>query len=1459
MSRRDQSSPSGGSAAILGFLYQLLSTGARLIDASASIGTNSQDLAGITAILEPMAGGDAVITTPERHCVQFKYRSRPIDAGVLSDTILPDLFGMHCTEPCASYELRSNQPLTGPAQTLLDSLWSHEATASMSTYLEKAREACRAKMQRVRGNDARFDETFSEFLVLFRIGDKLELNDARDKLEVHFRALLPYRDQLEAKINQLTGELLNRASRNGGVISGAQLHEILGAAIGTEPLSSLKVSLSAAIQARGYSPMLDVRTPLLLASVAPVEFVSGPSGNGKSWSLYRLAQDAIDHEIPAVLINAANRSELEREMQRIIAIEALGHDSPITPAGLGHSWRRRLDAPNATILVLWEGCRDVEELKKLFYQNGLGEGLKLVAELPPETELAPFEAMAVAVHKIEEFSESEFFRALEVRGVNAGDVPAMIRRSFRRPVLCGIYGQLASEAGRWDPENEYRVLKRFWDRASERAGNLSRARLKLLAKRIVESGSKELTDTQMLELGFEDHQLAALSASGWLHQLSGKWRFAHDRLLTWAIAEWLAEEFSKPTTAAVEIADHINRLQTDNPGDPAILHGLGFLMMDVIWLAVTQEIAPTRLAELIQQLENDWQNRPTDGLYQELLPTVGSAIVDTLFARVAMERGDPAHPDVVHYVAKAILALELPSEAIAGTVRRLSEAGASEWRLLLLLGAHWPLPAHREKIWDDMIDAHRKLDAEKGHFADFDLHYQAVSMQCRADARWLEAKLLSTTNPKALSVATGLLRQMDSLPDEKMWRRLAPHLTAHMAADDRERLVTFIRCSNDRTRIPFLLGEIERNSYSAAAALEALIVLDPAKGLECIKAQPLMESQPRWRSGLHQLLEHAPADAEIAIAHWLMAIDPTGCKLALVWRGEEPFVGVPTISILLNRLDQELATEDGGDSRTLRLLFELLGSAILHPRVNNCFCDVRGKRLANNLRMRSEAIARGAHAENAEEIWRILCRIGGPDLEACIIALLDGPLEHRAAGVHWSVRAPTTDIIERLERMACDWDTPYEQGCRYSIWRLLISIRPESWYPQMCELIRSPDSLRRAMGLDLFEHYGFFDDAEKLLESVRVSEPGSDLEARAINLAIYMGARNPLLLERAFPRFNKEGDSNGHLAACNVLLQERESDARTMLDNHLIGFSGQTSWNSTDMEVLAIRLGQDDVTQELLTAAEPFMRRPAFFGERIIDPFVKHGHQGVRDIVLERAFGPPSIDTSDQPNIIEALAGIEIARAEQAFKAAWIDAPGRRQYLVRSSRKLGVAALEVMLDHLPIRGSGSDYELAFRAMCIELRRRTSEALPMILARIVTAAKEERHLLVKSLAWLPDGEEELLALANCHSDFDTRELAADLARIWKVELEAVEAYRSEPESLEKLEYVLELVDPEILFRQSDLWEITSKIQPSLWLCAIAEEIFVRRFNKEGKSRLRRTGVRRRTKESFAADAPDRNKT
>lgn len=1443
----------GGAAAISGFLYQLQGSVWMLIEASLDASAQNASEATLQVILEPSGGGDAIIEGIERKCIQFKQRSRPVGITDLTDAVFPDLFRAHCSTPCDRYELQSTQKLTQPAQQLYGLLQTTPlAGLENSANLQRATQACKRIYLQSNPDDAGFEQRFAEFCARLHLAPVVDADQILTGLTAHIWKFADHADKVEAKIDQLTGMLFDRARSNNGRLTPEMITESLSLGRGTEPVAALATSLQKALAARQYDVAFDIRSPTTVDPAFPVNLVAGLSGNGKSWVLRRLAQKAIDEDTPAVLIEARDRNELDRELLRHIAIDALGHESAIAATALGPNWRRRVGDPDADILVLWEGCNSAEELKRICAQGGLGQGLLLVAELPPDTDLTLFEHSAVAIRQVDEFRETEMYEALARHGLDAGEVTADVRPMLRRPVLCGIYAQLAVEDGGWKPKNEYLVLERYWDRSTEKAGSLARGLLIQFAGGIVASGDRSVSDVQIVEIGFAEEQLNRLVQAGWLSRVQGSWRFSHDRLLTWAIAKWLVDRLRQSTVEAAEIADHLSVLHNDHADDPNRLHGLGFLLMDVIWLACTSGVAAQRVAALYACIEEDRRNSSTRDFYREMLPTAGSAVKDSLLARITLPVSDDARWSWPGDIAAALKKLGLSLADRLAIERQLSEGDEVSTKLLLLLGKDWPLQTQRARVWEGMVAAFRQLGVEKGNYADFEDYRKAAVCLCRAYPDWLQAKILTTYDAKALAVGAILLRSLEYPQALAIWQAVSRHLFDHLEADYHDKLISFIKWFEASDDIPFLVEQIEAGSVCGSDAVAALGLLDPDRLLAIIATKPPLRYSLFGGRWLHRLLDHAPERTPPLLRDWLLDIDPSGAKLARIWSSARSRVDLDTLAVLLQQLQSEASLNDGGDAATLRSLLQFLGSNLFGPETKTSFEAMQGSWLAEILGVRIMAAANGAQDIHAEEAWRIVRRIGGIGHVALIEQLLDGPVEARHWGITWAIYAPTPEIIARLEAMAAHWAAEYDNGTRNLLWKTLLAVAPDRWYPEMVSLLASADPQKAALGLNLFDEYGYREDAPEILSAVRQSAPGSGIEARAINLAISSGVTHPILLERALPRFKKEGDSEGHIAACNVLLKERDSDARAQLDDYLLGIAKGNSWNSTDMQVLAIRLHQEDAGEALFAASERFMQNPSFFGEQMIEPFLDRNHPEARDALLRRAFGGPHIFTNEHSDMIETLARTDVRMAEDAFKQAWQNTPKRRRYLVHSARQLTDAVVELMLDNLPDLKGDEDAKLAYRLVALECGRRHAVAAQLILAKYAGASAETRSTCCDLLGWLPQAPQYLESIAQGDEDPEVRLHAEEEIRLWKENDAAVARFKANPSSLEALTDALELIDPSIAYRLEDEWGIVSLVQSDTQLTFFAEDLLVRRFNSVTKSRYKRVRIRPRSRSGDAED-------
>lgn len=1438
----------GGAAAIHGFLFQLLGTSARLIEAIVDTMAEGGLPQSVTAVMEPSAGGDLEMASGTRICIQFKHRSQKLGAGELIDSVLADLFRAHCASPCDRYELQCSSPLTSPAQRLVERLsGSVEQYPGTEANLTRLRLLCSKIFETrcARQSDG-FSAEFARFATRFALGPQLNATAARRSLGQWLQKRLPYADQIDREIDRLVGNLLSRAARNNATITGAALLDVIGIAGAPDPALApqhLRQTLRRALDARNFDARYDVRNPPTPSEDDPLFLVAGGSGQGKTWTLCRIAHDLDQRGAAVILVSAATIGSLGEKLRRSIAIDALGHESPVEPAALGRLWRRSQDQPDGMIWVLWEGSRDLEGLIELDRQGGLGAGLRVVAELPPGLTADNSMLAKLPHHIVDDFTESELFDALDRRGVQAGRVPKPIRRMLRRPVLCGIYASLAVEAADWNPTSEYLVLERFWDRLQERVGMLAGARLKTLARRILLRNRARISDDDVAELGFDERILEAFILASWLARIDGRWGFAHDRLLTWAIAEALADQLLDGTLDASALAATIREMEKSHE-DKSALSRLGFLQMDVIWLLMRRNVPERMMVGLLVQLENDPENRERV-LYRELLPTAGPVAIPYLIARL---RDGPAPYGLAGHAAACLLSVATnigDREQISGRIAKIDTEVART--TLLLLGAQWPLTAQRDSLWQDYADRNRAHRGSDFDFETFGYLEEAMLTVCRADPAWLATKLQTLVEPDSLWLAVHLLKRLPADRAQTIWQAQADHLFATLGGDQAAVLTACIGHFADRSRTGILERAVREQALDAHDALAILAELDPAAALDMLALKPVVRIVPHGRAWLDRLLDHDPDRAVDLIRTWLTERDPSGRDIAQLWSRALDRIDTETIIYLLDRLETAVESTWDSEDRALTAIVSLLGSLIFDPKHDPLFAESRDRPLARKLLDRSLAHAAGGYDEQYVEVRRLLRRIGGERYEVLLMTLLDRPLNNALGGIRSMLFAPSAARLARLEALADDWDTVCDDEVRIELWRALLALAPERWYPRVVDLLAETDTFRIHLGLTLLGEGGLDDVLRSVVGCLERSEPGSRTEALSMSFCMRISDGTPAVFARARRRFQQANDDDeGRVAVFNALLKDRSPEARTMLDAYLLTVTSAKSFRSTDMDLLAIRLGQDDVSAALLKAGERFIRRSSFFGESVVESYLEHAPDLAKNALIERAFAHPDVLTSAQPDAIRALARLDANLAEDAFIQAWRDHQSRRDHLASVARMLGPRVLPIMVDTLPEDHKRGGNAAAFRRTCIELRRQAATAHPILLTALASVEGEGRIALCEALGWIPDAMPALIRIADTDPDRLVREEAYSIRKIWEHRASSVAAFRECPSSLEIMEYMIDIVDPAILCHWNDPWGVIAAIQNDSRLMMYAEAQFARRYNEEGKSKLKRVRLRPRTR-------------
>lgn len=1435
--RSGGSTSTGGAAAIHGFVYQILASIGQLTRAQFDSQAGRADIDTITAVLEPRAGGDLAIESAGLRVIQFKHRKSPVSVGIVGGKALPDLFRAHCDRVAAAYELHTTNGVSRPARVLIETL--KKSGARPATDVEDRVGAAVNNLKAIhlatKGAIDGFEDSFATFMDRVVIAPALDTDQARREAIRFLEKHVPYREDAETALDALVGHLADRARHNDVEISVDDLLsrlELPGVVETGSAASRLADLVIAGLQARNFDSSIDVRAPISFDGTDGLTLVTGDSGCGKSWVLCRLADELARSGRPVVLAKAADRAELERQLQQAIGANALQLEKPVPAWGLGQTWRRLQEDPQATIAVLWEGCKDASILDDLRVNGGLGPGLSVVAEFPvsQSSRLADFKQ--VPTHHVAEFTPAQLFEAMDRRGLSAGSVPREIRRMLRLPVLAGMYATLALEMGHWDPSSEYRVLEEFWKRALRLSGRFGGVRLKALARRLVEGLRTSVTDEEAYTLGFSETELEALIGAGWLSSLEGHWLFAHERLLTWAIATALASDFDAGKVDALELAAQVRALQDGQ--NKAELSGLGFLLMDVVWLIAGK----TRNVEEVAHFVGDFERDDRIGgvaLYHELLPTAGPRVLGILEERA--RKVELKDQRLISHLTSAFLAMALDDGERESLVKRLWEGADGSRSIAIALGAHWPLLTQREALWElygsqSMLGKFSRL---RSNAAILSIE-GALSIVIRADPSWLLRLIEKEQEPEHLCFLAEMINELDVAEGESIWKSCRAKLLEVMSTELQSILMRSIRRYPMEFDRKLLEQRIHAGDNSSRAALEALAEIDAPGTIAVIARHPPAEAIPCGRAWLDRLLDAPGGAAEEALSGWLLAIDPSGGEMASVWRAAEDRIDVKSIVLLLDKLTEII---DRPREPALRTLLELLGSPTLNPCNDACFHARRGSKLSAGLLSRIRAHVDGERDRQCVDASRLLRRIGGTEYELALLhALRFEDLEQASSGIVESVTCPTDAIATRLSEFAIGAAAHGRSDeIILDIWRALIAIRPAEWLPRLRALAESVDEASVIIALELIPEFTQPGDYELVSQCLDRSTAGSEIESRAISAALELGEPNDSMVSRAVSHIQTTPNAKVAAEWVNVLLRDRSTSGRMALDAYLAPLETATSWNSLDSQALAIRLGQGDAPPGLWRAGSRMVHRPSLSGENFIAAFLKKDRAQGMDLLLDRAFAPPDIFTNAQPDAIRLLSSVDKDLATEAFVQFWRDHPNRRVHVVKEARWLGGQALEAMIASLHEEHGQGGPNRTYRAACVVLRSRGERAREMVSSEYSSADAAQRIALSSALGWTVEKADDIRPLVESDMDDGVRRQLYATWRLWKRIEDAVEQFRKSP-SWDLMEYAIDVSFPEPLCTLQDPLGVVDVIRENAFLMPFAEKRFAERLNALDGTKFKR---------------------
>lgn len=929
----------GGPFAIAGFVYQFLNT----IDQGLAASLRCEPGEDAILILEP-ANADAARHGMDPQIIQYKTRSTgPWPVHKVLFDVLPGLLRAGLDAPAIPYAptfvtsasvrnavalraclagfatedvgepLRIGRTWMTPAQ-ILTALATRTARNSTEAGAPEHIQRLRALLSRVR-----LEENITATGVRKRVLASLRRVAGSDRLATRaYNALFTF----------IAGRSQEPAAR----ISAREFLEAAG--LTPERLAPIfafdrRVNelTRSALQRRGYDRHRDVR-PLRFSGDSSVLLVEGDSGSGKSWSLASLAVHELRRGGLALWVDQVETVEaLESEVVRQLWQSALCRSDPTSLPNVLEDVHDILgrDQVQPTLIVLDRLPSVPSERNRLVKLPWARFGFRLAVAVSAAEAADIQEAASAPVIHVGDLTQVQLRGLLERHGISWPSMPADIRKWIARPVLAGIYVELADRTGDWSGTSEYALLDRFAERARQRgdARDIHGCR-----KLIASFGRDALSHPPPLDARRLDHppspaKVRVLTDTGWLQRdAEGELIFAHDRLRDWAIAEHLVRQVEDPAELATRLAGLAGY---GAEGVTQFPFRAGYPLMDGIWLLSRRPDGADRLSRFLDGLDGDsvaWNLR--EDLYGELLPTGGSDLLDAILPAIRKRLVSSPSEQNAWHARRCVEGFARAAQGSAAAILSLIQSDTpEEQRCGCILAAGNPNSRFLERI----TSLHRIASQESSEGGDESRGLQRSAWralhQCLLRAPgWLTARL-DRAAPH-YSCEGHLLSLLAKLPEGRaLWQRHGPALVARFEKDAQDRywLCRCIEAFEDR-RFDRQLARWCTNPTGMAALRAWAQLCRHRPDLAAEVAPKLPPGIFSWNTSkwLPPLFEPKANVALEAVLEVLKRQDETGCHFAFTLTGHADALGDNNLAWALARLDDALVAKEPRDLTANRLL-----------------------------------------------------------------------------------------------------------------------------------------------------------------------------------------------------------------------------------------------------------------------------------------------------------------------------------------------------------------------------------------------------------------------------------------------------------------------------------------------------------------------------------------------------------
>ena len=783
-----------------------------------------------------------------------------------------------------------------------------------------------------------------------------------------------------------------------------------------------------------YASEIDVRDAPNWPESKPVLIIAGESGTGKTWQLGKLMEDSVSEGRIVVFVpTASTTEETLTSAANAIWQYGLGETSNKSLQAITNFFCDDVPSPQSSLLTIAvDNIQNSDLARNLVQQDWIGLSARLVFTIPLSLarSLDPVEYETIHTHHVDDFTYDELDVLLKLNKQRWADLPPDLKRLLRKPILAGLFLNLPYALVHESPQSEYEIFEALWKRIAVKCKPGAVGIITALAAHTYQGKPYPIPRTHWVEIGLDDENLAALEAAGWMHCLEhGEVAFAHDRLLNWAMAQYLERKFSLKELSVEELGAYLTG-EKEGQASYSPLQ-FGYVPMDTLWLLTAEDRNCGVVSQLVEIMESQDKYGDSRSLYTKLLPTLGQRIVPILLERlntITADSQDDAYRVGLIGDAFVMVAQQDSVNMQTQISLLLNSQSWNQQSIAVKVLTTVPDHQHLDRLWE----IHQQQLYAREHNSDLNRYneYQATFSALRAGVQlqpeWLRNRISTADASKERISELGyLLCGLDDPIADNIWQEVRDILMEKVPANNPRCLLQCIARFSDRDKTDFVVNQLScSEDIVGAVALVTLAILNPQDAIDQIVN--LKDQQRYFTNEWLALLLHADPELTRQRIRQLAQSNPLGERLIVSYFEKRPAdLDEATLRLVLRKFESELQIRiqevTTSNQRWPYFLLKFL-SHINSPKLIQILqeeADGKLERLITEIacsRLRGNNRGRDNILEAAR---RVLLLIGGNG----ILTLINRELgsEHfwvRHGGLGWALIRGDDDTIELLAGIA---------------------------------------------------------------------------------------------------------------------------------------------------------------------------------------------------------------------------------------------------------------------------------------------------------------------------------------------------------------------------------------------------------------------------------------------------------